>query len=66
MPYIVVEKNIKKTDGFGHRHQNLSIYSSSDTHMEYRKMAQIRMRHDVIHGNLKYDDKMSTIGQKYI
>ena len=58
MPYIVIEKNVKKTDGYGHGHKNLSVYSSTDFDKEYTKMAQIRIRHDVIHGNLKYDHKM--------
>lgn len=58
MPYIVIEKNTKKTDGYGHGHQDLSLYSSLEFDKEYTVMSQIRMRQDIIHGSLKYDKRM--------
>ena len=58
MPYTITEKHTKRTGGFGHGHQDLSLYSSMEFDKEYIKMAQIKMKHNVIHGNLEYDERM--------
>ncbi len=58
MPYTVTEKYAKRTGGFGHGHQDLSVYSSTEFDGQHIKMAQIKMKHSVIHGNLEYDQRM--------
>ena len=58
MPYTITHKYVKRTDGYGHGHRDLSLYSSIDFNKKYNKMAQIKIKHNVIHGELKYDNKM--------